>query len=169
MLFKLIKEAPLAVPEALRLLRLLQNYFIVLGIHHRDDPTDRKCLFWKRERELTVSYERCDLEEEERWCREKKLLRLLPMLGALPLKRIDPGPGSSIHYGGTLPMQDEEKRWTTTPQGQLRGSRSVFVVDGSLFPSLPAKGLTFTLMANARRIASRLASAKGAASNFSGY
>jgi choline dehydrogenase-like flavoprotein len=33
----------------------------------------------------------------------------------------------------------------------------VYVVDGAAFPGLPAKSLTFTIMANALRIARRVA------------
>ena len=32
-----------------------------------------------------------------------------------------------------------------------------YVVDGSVFPTLPSKGLTFTMMANANRIGAKLA------------
>ena len=37
----------------------------------------------------------------------------------------------------------------------------VYLADGSVFPWLPAKGLTFTLMACADRVGSRLASRLG--------
>ena len=43
--------------------------------------------------------------------------------------------------------------WTLDATGKLRGIDGVWLVDGSGFPSLPAKNLTFTLMANASRIA----------------
>jgi choline dehydrogenase-like flavoprotein len=46
--------------------------------------------------------------------------------------------------GGTL---------TTTEHGQSRDFENVFFVDGATFPFLPAKNITFTLMANAARIA----------------
>jgi choline dehydrogenase-like flavoprotein len=38
----------------------------------------------------------------------------------------------------------------------VRGFRGLHVVDGASFPWLPAKNLTFTLMANAVRIAAAL-------------
>ncbi|HMN08003.1 MAG TPA: GMC oxidoreductase [Gemmatimonadaceae bacterium] len=62
--------------------------------------------------------------------------------------------GSSVHYAGTIPMIDEAREHTTGPDGAVRGFSGLYVVDGAGFPWLPAKNLTFTLMANATRIAS---------------
>ncbi|MEW5918100.1 MAG: GMC oxidoreductase, partial [Gemmatimonadota bacterium] len=62
--------------------------------------------------------------------------------------------GSSVHYAGTLPMSRDEQLHSCRPDGSLRGIDGLFVVDGAAFTSLPAKNLTFTLMANAVRIAS---------------
>jgi hypothetical protein len=45
----------------------------------------------------------------------------------------------------------------TSGDGLLAGTRAVHIADGSLLKSLPAKGLTLTLMANAHRIGSILA------------
>jgi choline dehydrogenase-like flavoprotein len=61
--------------------------------------------------------------------------------------------GASVHYAGTLPMTEEDRAWTTRPDGSSRDFRNLHVVDGATFPFLPAKNLTFTLMANAVRIA----------------
>lgn len=62
--------------------------------------------------------------------------------------------GASVHYAGTLPMTNTLDPWTTTPAGRLRPYENLWLADGSTFPFLPAKNLTFTLMANASRIAS---------------
>jgi choline dehydrogenase-like flavoprotein len=60
--------------------------------------------------------------------------------------------GSSVHYAGLLPMQAEGGPLTTTPEGRSRSFENLFFVDGTTFPFLPAKNITFTLMANAVRI-----------------
>ena len=62
--------------------------------------------------------------------------------------------GASVHYAGTLPMAREGGALTTTPSCQSRAYKNLWLADGSTFPFLPAKNLTFTLMANASRIAS---------------
>jgi choline dehydrogenase-like flavoprotein len=61
--------------------------------------------------------------------------------------------GSSVHYAGTIPMTRSGGEHTTDADGSVRGMSGLFVVDGAGFPWLPAKNLTFTLMANATRIA----------------
>lgn len=63
--------------------------------------------------------------------------------------------GASVHYAGLLPMTPRAGPWTTTSNGQSRDFENLFFVDGTTFPFLPAKNLTFTLMANAARIADR--------------
>jgi choline dehydrogenase-like flavoprotein len=63
--------------------------------------------------------------------------------------------GSSVHYAGTLPMAHEGGALTCDANGRLRGLRGAWIADGAAFPTLPAKNLTFTLMANATRMAER--------------
>ena len=50
-------------------------------------------------------------------------------------------------------MAREGDRLTTTSSGRMRAFENLWLADGSTFPFLPAKNLTFTLMANASRIA----------------
>lgn len=61
--------------------------------------------------------------------------------------------GSSVHYSGTLPMSADRRPWAVSPTCQSYDIENLFVVDGSVMPFLPAKNLTFTLMANAVRVA----------------
>jgi choline dehydrogenase-like flavoprotein len=61
--------------------------------------------------------------------------------------------GASVHYAGTMPMTQSAGAMTTTPLGESRDLAGLFFVDGATFPFLPAKNITFTLMANAVRIA----------------
>ncbi|NNM00447.1 MAG: GMC family oxidoreductase [Gammaproteobacteria bacterium] len=61
--------------------------------------------------------------------------------------------GSSVHYAGTLPMSAENAPWTTDALGRCRNFENLLVVDGAALPAMPAKNPTFTLMANAVRIA----------------
>lgn len=61
-------------------------------------------------------------------------------------------PGADAHYAGTLPMGKE-----LTSHGELNDHPGIFIVDGAALPSLPAKNPTLTIMANADRIATKVA------------
>jgi hypothetical protein len=61
--------------------------------------------------------------------------------------------GASVHYAGTLPMSTDETPHRTSREGRSCAFENLYVVDGAAMPSLPAKNLTFTLMANAVRVA----------------
>ncbi len=158
LLFKLVKESFLPVPQAARIMRDLMSSFAILVIEHDDEPSPEKfCLLRRGEPGspdvLHVSY-RQDEESERRQHRaEKRLSAHMRQLGCWPVGRIDPGHGASIHYGGTFPMSAQESRLSVTPSCRLREARGVYLVDGSVLPRLPAKPLTFTLMANADRVA----------------
>jgi len=58
-----------------------------------------------------------------------------------------------VHYAGTLPMTNEDRPHTCRTDASVRGFERLFIADGAAFSSLPAKNITFTLMANAVRIA----------------
>jgi hypothetical protein len=61
--------------------------------------------------------------------------------------------GESVHYAGTMPMSKIRGKYTTSEFCQSHYFENLFIVDGSTFPFLPAKNITFTLMANAVRVA----------------
>jgi choline dehydrogenase-like flavoprotein len=63
--------------------------------------------------------------------------------------------GASVHYAGVFPMAQSGGRWTTDPHCRSREFPNLLLVDGATFPFLPAKNLTFTLMANATRVAAQ--------------
>ncbi|MFI5320805.1 MAG: GMC oxidoreductase [Myxococcota bacterium] len=87
----------------------------------------------------------------------RALRRMLLRLGCVappPMTRWRPM-GASVHYAGTLPMSRDGGALSCDASGRLRGLRGVWIADGASFPTLPAKNLTFTLMANATRIAER--------------
>lgn len=88
----------------------------------------------------------------------RQVRRALRRLGAyVPpgLTRVLPK-GASVHYSGTLPMSTAAAPLTVSAACRSHDFSNLFVVDGSVFPRLPAKNLTFTLMANAVRVASSL-------------
>ena len=71
---------------------------------------------------------------------------------ALPLMRVW-DPGFSNHLGACLPMRQAPTPGETDRLGRPYGLRRVHVVDSACFSDLPSEHLTYTIMANAMRIA----------------
>lgn len=160
LLFKLVKELPLPPWAGLLVTRLLVNALCIAGIHHSDAPHEGKTLrVLPPEGEalpaVLFAYEPRAEETRLRLARERALVKALRRLGLLPFARIDAGAASSIHYAGTLPIG--EGPGETHADGRLRGAPRVYVGDSAGWRFLPAKGLTFTIMANALRVADHLA------------
>lgn len=59
--------------------------------------------------------------------------------------------GASVHYAGTIPM-GRQGRFTCDAECRSNDFHNLYFADGVTFPFLPAKNLTFTLMANAIRV-----------------
>ena len=53
-------------------------------------------------------------------------------------------------------MKSKPKKFQCNKWGKLIGYKNVYIVDASNFTKLPAKNLTYTIMANAMRIASNI-------------
>ncbi len=158
--FKLMKEAPIAYREARKVLQMMIPNFAILGIHHEDRPSAEKyCMLHRGEPDrLEVGYRQAPEEERMQHGDEALLLRFFRQLGCVPLKTIRPGHGSSLHYGGTFPIvPDGSDSLTCDRTSRLRATRAVYLADGSIFPWLPPKGLTFNIMANADRVGTLLA------------
>lgn len=64
-------------------------------------------------------------------------------------------PGSSFHTGGTFPMAAEPGPGETDILGRPPGAGRIHLVDSSVMPAIPASTITFPVMANAHRIATR--------------
>jgi choline dehydrogenase-like flavoprotein len=160
--FKLMKEVPLGYRSSLQALRLLMPSFAILGLHHEDRPTPEKRLVLRRGHggapdTLEVRYRPSEAETAAQDRDRRRLLRAFLSLGCVPLSTVRPGHGANMHYAGTFPMRAAGGDLTCDADGRLRPCHNVYLGDGSVFPWLPAKGLTFTLMANADRVGVRLA------------
>ncbi|MGD9801166.1 MAG: GMC oxidoreductase [Parvularculaceae bacterium] len=73
---------------------------------------------------------------------------------AMPFQARMGAVGSSFHVGGSLPMAERPRAGETDVFGRIAGTTRTHVIDASVFPSVPATTITFTVMANAHRIAS---------------
>jgi choline dehydrogenase-like flavoprotein len=157
LLFRLMKDAPLPHREGLEILRHLSPAFVVLILQHADTATAEKYVELTAPDQIRIEYALSAAEEARRDAIESDVARALLRLRVVKMRTVRPGHAASAHYAGTLPMTNADAPLTTDRDGLLRGTKRVFVVDGSVFPALPSKGLTFTMMANANRIGTGIA------------
>ena len=159
LLFKLVKEVPLAFPDALRLMHALVPAIVLATINHPDHAAPGKRVRRVPDPDsptgdaLRVDYARTPEEEREDERCERRILGALRALGCPALKRQKMPAGATVHYAGTLPFAAGEAPGTLARDGRLAGTRRVYVADGSGLRTLPGNGLTFTLMAWAHVVA----------------
>ncbi|TND07662.1 MAG: 4Fe-4S ferredoxin [Bacteroidetes bacterium] len=162
LMFRLLKEVPLGFRDARMLMNYLLPGIVIMGIHHPESAGGEKFLHLEADSSsptgdlLRTVYKLNETESAKITAREKLYAKAMRKLGAWALKRVSPGHGSSIHYAGTLPFDDNGKPFSIHPSGRLNGTENVFIADGSGFRFLPAKGLTLSLMANAHLVAEKL-------------
>jgi len=94
-------------------------------------------------------------------CMINKVMRKLASL-AFSLKGIPIAPmlhiepvGRGFHSGGSFPMSKSPSDKETDMLGRPDGYQRLHFVDASIFPSISATTITYTVMANAHRIASQ--------------
>ncbi len=155
-----------SVPFDLRTsLFIFKNVHAALGILNVNLHDDRRSTSWVGLEDdaagtprLRVHYE--PSPDEPRNLRHalgtaKRVLRKLGCIVPPGMMHVRPM-GASVHYAGLLPMTTDDRPHTTTPDCRARDLENLWFVDGTTFPFLPAKNLTFTLMANAARVADQL-------------
>lgn len=149
----LIKRLPISRRGA-RLLARATTPAMLLGNAFFPSAYSNHAMALKADGVLTVTGGASDdLSAAVRHC-QKQLQSLFSKLGWM----MAPGglqlsaPGADAHYAGTLPHRREPGPFETDADGRLPQMPGVFVVDGSVLPSLPAKSHTLTIMANARRV-----------------
>jgi hypothetical protein len=141
---------PLSVRGCLAAARYLLPAVALLQLYYPGEPHPSNTLGIDAKGNLLLRYEALPAGGVER-----HILRVLRRMGFWSSNRFVriPKPGASVHYGGPLPMRERpERRYETNRNGLLNGTKAVYVGDAAAFPRLPAKNLTFTIMANALRI-----------------
>jgi hypothetical protein len=157
LLFRLVKEMPLPPALGVQVARVLQTSLTIIGLHHVDRPAPQKWLALRKGadgREVLAGHYALSADEQRDYRRNlRRVVRTLLALRCVPLSILQTGAGSSIHYAGTLPCSDDPRQpLQTAVSGKLNGTRHVYLADSAPWKFLPAKGPTFTLMANARRV-----------------
>jgi len=149
----LIFDLPFAVRSNLMALRSIIPAMQVLHLWYPSTASADNWIKLQRSGELNIHF-----SESLSGMVEKKLIQILRKLGLYSHKKLCgfPKPGNSFHYAGTLPMTSNPTRYQTNSDGLLYGTKSIYVIDGSILPTLSAKNLSFTIMANSSRIADHI-------------
>jgi len=162
MLFRIITQLPFNFADGRILSRFLTPGLVIMIAQHPDEQSEHKYLQLVKDAssptgdKVKAQYELSE-EDETKWDeREKKYVSVMRKLHTYPLKRVKTEHGSAIHYAGTLPFSEAPEPMRLSSDGRLHNTKHVYVADSSGFQFLPAKGLTFTLMANAHIVATNI-------------
>jgi choline dehydrogenase-like flavoprotein len=155
----IVQKLPLDLRTSLAIFRNVHAALGVVNINLHDTRRGENTITFdpgtKTEANLRMHYQPAAGEAKRMRSAIKQVRRVLRALNCL----VPPGMthvrpmGGSVHYAGLLPMSTTKAPWTTSAYGQSHDFDNLFIADGTTFPFLSAKNLTFTLMANASRIA----------------
>jgi choline dehydrogenase-like flavoprotein len=155
----IVQSVPFDLRSALHVFKNSHAALGILNVNLHDDRRAGNTLALevdaRGESRLLVHYAPARDEPERMRAVLATLGRALSSLGCI----VPPGMahvrpmGASVHYAGTLPMSAAAAPLTTSKTCESREIHGLFLVDGCTLPFLPAKNLTFTLMANAMRVA----------------
>jgi choline dehydrogenase-like flavoprotein len=158
----LVASLPLDARNAAAAFRLLRGGLALanVNLHDRRRPGSHATLrpLPDGRTELVLAYEDDPAEPAlvaDALRRTRRAIRALGGLVPPGMTRVLPK-GASVHYAGTLPMAAAPARLAARPDGRSWDFPNLWLADGATFPFLPAKNLTFTLMANATRIGQAL-------------
>lgn len=161
MLFRLMSQLPLPAPAALSLLADWTTSLMIADIRlsHWDESASALMLTHQNNQDVVRVM---TSNSKHDYAREKDQLRRvwkgLQAAGVIPLKLMQQPEGSSSHYAGTIPVAaSHEFPLTASQDGVLHGSERIIIADASTWRGIPAKPVTMTIMANARRIGTKLA------------
>lgn len=162
-LHPIVQSLPLDLQSGLEVFRAIRAGLGIANVNLHDTrrPESRvrvEPIHGGPETTLVIDYRDSPDEAERMRVAVKRVKRSLRRLGAyVPpgLTRVLPK-GNSVHYAGTLPMSRERAAWHVDADCLSYDFPNLCLVDGATFPFLPAKNHTYTLMANAVRVAERV-------------
>jgi choline dehydrogenase-like flavoprotein len=158
----IVQNIPLDLRTALSVFRNLRAGLAVLNLNFPDYRREGNFVTLQIDHQtgmssLLINYSPPDGEAKTLRRAVKIVKRALWKLGCfVPPGMMHVRPmGASVHYAGTIPMTRERARFTVAPDCRSHDFENLYFADGTTFPALPAKNLTFALMANAVRVADR--------------
>ena len=160
MIHPIIQQFPLDLKTSTFLFRHIHAALGVVNINYSDCRRGGNFVTLKpsgdsSHTKLIINYEPAPHEGEVLRSSIRKIKKSLRELGCIVVPgmiHIRPK-GASVHYAGTLPMSTNKALYTTSAYCRSHDFDNLYIVDGCTFPFLPAKNITFTLMANALRVA----------------
>lgn len=156
----IVSSLPMDLRTATELFRSLRAGLGIANVNLHDERRDESYLTLepaedRRRTRLVLEYRDPPDEARRSAAAIRTVKRALGRLGGIVppgMTRVLPK-GASVHYAGTLPMSSSAVEHGCRPDGRSWQFENLIIADGAGFPFLPAKNLTFTLMANATRIA----------------
>jgi choline dehydrogenase-like flavoprotein len=149
------EKFPLSSKDNLLLMKLISSSFLVLLLYFPSSKENSGCITLKPDGKLEAYSPPYKVNKSI----IKKIIRSFISMGILTNHRLIrySSPGYAVHYAGTMPMvKNPAQDYQCNKWGEVHKERGVYVVDGSLFSYLPAKNISFTLMANSMRIADNI-------------
>jgi len=146
---------PVSTGLNLRMIKLVSPAVMAMFLYYPSSDGDAGAVRLTSNHELEITQH--DYRTDKKPL--KKITRSLSAMGAWthPLLVKQSKPGYAIHYAGTLPMKEiPASEYETAPDGELFREPGIYIADGSSFSGISSKNLSFTLMANAMRIADRI-------------
>jgi choline dehydrogenase-like flavoprotein len=160
MLHPVIEKFPFDLRTSLYLFRNLHAALGVVNVNFHDSRRDDSYLTLDVAGDparpaLVIHYSPPAGESARLSANLRRLRKVLWRLGCLvPPGMVHVRPmGASVHYAGTLPMSAPARPHTVSPGCRSHDFANLYIADGASYPFLPAKNITFTLMANAARVA----------------
>lgn len=156
----IVKNIPFDLKTSVYIFRNFHSALGLININFPDHRRDENHVSLKYDNNLsqlglTINYVPIPVNNAYLTKTVKTIKKALLKLGCI----VPPGVvhirpmGASVHYSGTIPMSAKRAPYTVSENCQSHDFENLYIVDGTTFPFLPSKNLTFTLMANAARVA----------------
>jgi len=153
----LIESLPFGTKLSSSIFSLLHASLGVVTVFCPDKPNENKKLELSS-KGFSIKYE--ESPSQKLFANEitNRVISTFTRIGLIAPKSqiLNSPPGSGLHYAGTIPMSAKNDPLCVDKDCRSFAYNNLFVVDGSIFPELPSKSLTYTLMANALRVCEKI-------------
>lgn len=144
---------PLASRDNLRLIKYLLPSMMILFLYFPGSRETAGYVLLNPDDKLEVKSIPCTVERKI----IREVARVFQSIGAFTHPLLIKPPAHSIHYVGAMPMAENPGQdYHCDKFGELYNEPGVHIMDGALLSYVPSKNHSFTLMANAMRIAEHI-------------